>query len=193
MFPWQQLSGSRQSHWLQAKEVAQSFQLKEIKQLTKISNKTTSHLRFFPQSIKHKDEMIQEKDILFPGQFNTLMKQKNISCTHGREGMLSSRQSNVMPDTRKEPTPATSGLLYTQWYHPQASKPSALAKPTSVDSYSNGEHLRPRRKARPARLHRPRRQHGNSVLAKTKLPKFCHKNPPRMLKSLLTKQSSNHK
>lgn len=103
MFPWQQLSRSRQSHWLQAKEVAQSFQLKEIKQLTKISNKTTSHLRFFPQSIKHKDEMIQEKDILFPGQFNTLMKQKNISCTHGREGILSSRQSSVMPDTRREP------------------------------------------------------------------------------------------
>lgn len=30
-----------------------------------------------------------------------------------------------MPDTRREPTTATSGLLYTQWYHPQASKPSA--------------------------------------------------------------------
>lgn len=67
-----------------------------------------------------------------------------------------------MPDTRREPTTATSALLYTQWYHPQASKPSALAKPASVDSYSNGEHLRPRRKAQPAQGW----QHGNSGPAK---------------------------
>lgn len=59
-----------------------------------------------------------------------------------------------MPDTRREPTTATSGLLYTKWHQPQDSKPSALAKPTLVDSYSNGEHLRPRRKAQPTQLHR---------------------------------------
>lgn len=67
-----------------------------------------------------------------------------------------------MPDTRREPTTATSALLYTQWYHPQASKPPALAKPTSVDSYSNGEHLRARRTAQPAQGW----QHGNSVPVK---------------------------
>lgn len=39
---------------------------KKKKPNPKTLNKSMSHLRFFPQRIKHNYEMIQEKDILFP-------------------------------------------------------------------------------------------------------------------------------
>lgn len=105
-------------------------------------------MRFFPQSIKHKDEMIQEKDILFSRliQHADEIKEHQLHERSGGNTELSPEQCNARHKER-----ANSCYIWfalpTQWYHPQASKPPALAKLTSVDSYSNGEHLRPRRKA----------------------------------------------